>query len=216
MLVVLVAPPRSRHAAPQPVHGHLDRTVDGDVARERVVAALVHQPAASALHHAEHHDARERPAVVDERGACHVHRDHLRDAVDHVARRRLELALDLELLGELGKILEQLRTARLVALAHRARGQRLEHLVRLSRADVELLVRLRGVCAHLKADNLATRVALGERSDVVGAVVDHDLLLVRVDRCIALVDASTWTSRVGVRVTRGHPAQNEPKRRAWS
>eukprot|EP00966_Prymnesium_polylepis_P080632 1868443-Prymnesium_polylepis.1 len=49
VLVVLVAPVAAGHAAAEAVDQHLQLPVDLDVPRQRVVAALVLQPAAAAL-----------------------------------------------------------------------------------------------------------------------------------------------------------------------
>jgi len=49
VLVVLDAPPGAAHAAAQAVEGDLQRPVHEDVARQRVVPALMHEPAAAPL-----------------------------------------------------------------------------------------------------------------------------------------------------------------------
>jgi hypothetical protein len=203
VLVVLVAPPRPRHAAAEAVDGDLDRAVDADPASQRVVPTLVHEPAAAALHDAEQHNAGEHPPVIDERCARQVHPDHLREAVDDVADRRLKLALGLELGGEGLKVGEQRGAARLVAFVQGARRQRLEHLVRLGRAHVELLVRVGRVSADLIRDDLAAGVAADEGSHVVSAIADHELLLLLRGR-LALEDVGRRGRGVRVRVARSH------------
>mmetsp|Transcript_12830 Transcript_12830/g.43442 ORF Transcript_12830/g.43442 Transcript_12830/m.43442 type:complete len:326 (+) Transcript_12830:743-1720(+) len=202
VLVVLVAPPGARHAAAHAVEHHLERAVRRDVARQRVVAALVHEPAAAALHDAQHQDAGEDPPVVDERGPREVHEHDLGDAPGHVQRRGLEIALGLELIREALKVGHELRAARGVGLVHGARGQGGEHLVRFLGAHVELAVGVGRVGAHLVVDDLPARVALDEARHVVHAVTDDHLFLALAR---VVVDQRRGRGRVRQRVVpRGH------------
>ena len=107
VLVVLVAPVAAGHAAAQPVRHHLQVPVQPDVARQRVVAALVLQPAAPPLRQPRHHGACPPPAGPDQREAGPVHDQDLSKPVRHVRRVRLEVALREQLLSQLLKVPRQ-------------------------------------------------------------------------------------------------------------
>mmetsp|Transcript_19822 Transcript_19822/g.53073 ORF Transcript_19822/g.53073 Transcript_19822/m.53073 type:complete len:273 (-) Transcript_19822:44-862(-) len=78
VLVVLVAPPRTRHATAHTVENDLQHPVSGDVARHRVVTSLVHQPPASSRGDADDEEAQQPdPRLRTEHE--HVRSDELHD-----------------------------------------------------------------------------------------------------------------------------------------
>ena len=180
VLVVLVAPPGARHAAAHAVNKFLEGAVDRNLARQRVVARLVHEPAAAARGEAQQDDARGRVSGgEDEVGADDVHEHDLADPVDDLAPVRVEAALAGELLPQPGvasrEIGPPVSLARVEDVAgRRDLGQAPQHRLGLLGAPVELLERFRGVAViREKLDDGPAGVL--ERRDVVQVAADEDV-----------------------------------------
>mmetsp|Transcript_986 Transcript_986/g.2681 ORF Transcript_986/g.2681 Transcript_986/m.2681 type:complete len:377 (+) Transcript_986:272-1402(+) len=185
VLVVLVPPPGAAHAAAHAVDDLLQKPVELDVARERVVARLVHEPAAAARDDAEDQNARvEVRRRHDEVRAQQVHCDDLADAVRDLARVGIEAALGLELRPQLGVARRQVRSAVAAArlqggLVRRLLRERLEHLLRLFGPSVKLVERLRRVAVIGEEFHDGPAGMLERRHVVEVAVDEHVRVLLR-------------------------------------
>ena len=175
VLVVLVAPVAAGHAAAQAVDHHLQMTVDLDVPRERVVAALVLEPAAAALRDAADKGAEPPPAAPDEEEGGVVHDDDLDAAEDHVPNVRIEVPLRDERRSQDLIVAREGILGVGVVLIDRARGERAEHLVGGLGAQVEVVVRVRRVRSQLVFDNRTSRVAARKLAHIVNSPVDNHL-----------------------------------------
>mmetsp|Transcript_13039 Transcript_13039/g.37910 ORF Transcript_13039/g.37910 Transcript_13039/m.37910 type:complete len:287 (-) Transcript_13039:20-880(-) len=156
VLVVLVAPPRGRHAAADAIQSDLQGSVNGRDSGERIVATLVHEPPAAATDNTknEHAKGLDNEAVKghEQVRAQGVHGHDLGHAVCDMAGCRVEVALLFKFLAE-GKVVlaESLLAIVPASLHHAGRGRAgrnaLEDQLGLLQSAVELNESLRGISA---------------------------------------------------------------------
>lgn len=104
VLVVLVSPKRTRHAATSAVKEDLDRVVEQDVPGERVVPTFVHKPSTPSLHNPERKQPEDWHAVEHHPEASCVHRKDLGNTQRYVDWVWFEEAFILQLGTKLDKI----------------------------------------------------------------------------------------------------------------